>query len=251
MAKKNLPKRERSVSKVSQKEEPKRQTVQKLKARNKFFGRAWRFLVSKKRLVLGVLGVFLVSYVLYFFLSLLNGTCVAGNCWFGLSTLAYKDGNVYKGELFLRRPSGNGEFRSPKNEHYLGEWSGGKKNGFGVYTYANGDVYEGHFSNNTKEGMGAFTWKGGGVKYVGNWEDGEPSGKGKLLLNGGQIVLEGEYKKGVIYNGKGMLVYENGNRYIGDWKDGKRHGNGILLESDGNQVLYKGKFRNDQPVVDY
>ncbi|EQA38656.1 MORN repeat protein [Leptospira inadai serovar Lyme str. 10] len=215
------------------------------------FGRAYAsaksILLSKKGrwIVASALAAWISLVVLPFFLSSANGTCKIGSCWIGTGVMIYPDGNEYRGEFLLRKGHGNGEFRSPKGERYLGEWSWGKKNGFGVYRYANGDVYEGHFSNNTKEGMGAFTWKGGGVKYVGNWEDGEPSGPGKLILNQGQLVLEGEYRKGIIYNGKGMFVYENRTRYIGEWKDGKRHGYGILLDSEGSPI-YSGLWENDR-----
>ncbi|EQA46194.1 MORN repeat protein [Leptospira broomii serovar Hurstbridge str. 5399] len=184
--------------------------------------------------------------VVPFFLSSANGTCKSGSCWFGTGVMSYPDGNEYKGEFLLRKGHGNGEFRSQKGERYFGEWSWGKKNGYGIYSYANGDVYEGHFSANVKEGFGAFSWKGG-VRYIGQWEKGEPSGKGKLILNDGKLVLDGEYRKGVIYQGKGMYVYEDQTRYIGEWQEGKRHGFGVLLDSDGS-LIYSGLWENDRQL---
>ncbi|WP_039948011.1 MORN repeat-containing protein [Leptospira fainei] len=210
----------------------------------------FRKVISGIRIKVSILSFIALSlglYVFYLFFPKLAVTCVTGNCWFGIGTLQYSDGNIYKGECLFRSPQGHGEFISPKNEHYLGEWTWGKKNGFGIYYYSNGDIYEGKFSNNIKEGLGIFTWKSG-VRYIGNWINGEPSGRGKLLLNNDKIILEGEYRKGIIYEGKGMYVYEDGTRYIGEWKEGRREGFGILLDSDGQTAIFQGNWKNDQPI---
>lgn len=198
---------------------------------------------GRRFIAIGTPIVFL-SIVLYFFITTLSGICTSGNCWFGKGIMSYSDGNEYRGDLFLRKAHGYGEFRSLKGERYLGEWTFGKKNGYGLYNYANGDSYEGKFSSNVKEGFGVFTWKGG-LRYLGNWEKGEPSGQGKLILENSNETLEGEYRNGIIHNGKGMYVYEDGSKYIGEWKNGKREGGGILFDPDGKPV-YSGPWVDDK-----
>ncbi|WP_246032033.1 hypothetical protein [Leptospira fluminis] len=201
---------------------------------------------KRRRVLLVVFSVSALAVVVSFLLSVGSGVCQAGNCWFGLGVMKYSDGNIYRGSLLLRKANGYGEFVSRKKDRYFGEWSWGKKHGYGIYYYGNGDVYEGQFSSNVKVGFGSFSWKGG-LKYVGRWEDGEPSGPGKLLLEDGTTSLDGEYRKGIIYNGKGMYVYDDGTRYVGEWKEGRRNGFGIQLDSAG-RILYSGQWVNDHPL---
>jgi hypothetical protein len=52
-------------------------------------------------------------------------------------------------------------------------------------------------------------------------------------------VYEGEWKDGV-RDGRGILMYANGNVYEGEWKDSVRDGRGILMYANGD--VYEGKY---------
>ncbi|MEM7180887.1 MAG: hypothetical protein AAF518_08235, partial [Spirochaetota bacterium] len=93
---------------------------------------------------------------------------------------------------------------------------------------------------------GSYTWADGTVLKA-KWKRGEPNGQGKLIFQENQVVLNGEYKNGVIYNGSGMYIYDDNNRYIGEWKKGKREGNGVLFDASG-KVLKKGTWKADKFV---
>lgn len=51
-------------------------------------------------------------------------------------------------------------------------------------------------------------------------DDGQESGKGAWYYNNGQVMYEGEFKKGK-QSGKGSYYDENGNLiYSGEWENG-------------------------------
>ena len=80
-----------------------------------------------------------------------------------------------------------------------------------------------------------------GEKYVGEFQDGLPSGQGSLsFANGDKYV--GEIKRGA-FDGLGTHTFANGNIYIGEYKDGKKHGQGKMTYSYGK---YKGQWKNDK-----
>lgn len=59
--------------------------------------------------------------------------------------------------------------------------------------------------------------------HFGQWKNGAPDGKGKLLLEAG-ISYEGGVVCGAL-SGRGVLSV-NGNHYVGEFQDGKVIGNG-------------------------
>lgn len=68
-----------------------------------------------------------------------------------------------------------------------------------------------------------------GIRYVGEWEDGLPHGKGKYYgIDGGSY--EGDWARGVIH-GKGTFLFANGDTYSGQWRLGFRHGHGRSVGS--------------------
>ena len=46
-------------------------------------------------------------------------------------------------------------------------------------------------------------------------------------------------------NGKGRLVYANGDIYQGDWVNGKAAGQGTFVDKK-NQTIYEGAWVNDK-----
>ena len=76
--------------------------------------------------------------------------------------------------------------------------------------------------------------------YYGQTFDGLRDGKGKLVLENGD-VYEGHWKEGQ-KDGHGIYVYANGIKYNGTWKNDKMDGYGSLIFPDGSS--YYGEFEN-------
>ena len=74
-----------------------------------------------------------------------------------------------------------------------------------------------------------------GSKYVGEFKDGKPSGKGVgTWPNGDRYV--GDHKHGK-FDGQGTLTSSKGDRYVGEFKDGNRSGQGTYFREDGRIAL--------------
>jgi serine/threonine protein kinase len=58
------------------------------------------------------------------------------------------------------------------------------------------------------------------------------------------IKYYGPFEKGLPANGRGTMVFPNGDRYDGDFKDGKRNGCGTFTFANGRS--YMGQFQQDQ-----
>jgi len=82
-----------------------------------------------------------------------------------------------------------------------------------------------------------------GNKYVGEWKDGKPFGKGANAYTSGDKYI-GEFKDGR-RNGQGTYFFANGNKYVGELRDGKFNGQGTYTHTNGNK--YIGEFKNDKP----
>lgn len=86
--------------------------------------------------------------------------------------------------------------------------------------------------------------------YGGDLENGIPQGRGTLLYDDGD-VYEG-YFLGGKFHGKGVSTRNDGNiRYDGEWRNGKFHGEGTYYYSKGdsqNRAQYKGSFFNGMRV---
>ena len=91
--------------------------------------------------------------------------------------------------------------------------------------------------------FGTYEWTSGkfkGDKYVGEWKDNKPNGRGKTKFPNGH-KFEGEFKDGLTHNG--TYTDGKGNEYTGEFKDGKEHGEGTET-IDGGKVKYIGGFKN-------
>ncbi len=76
--------------------------------------------------------------------------------------------------------------------------------------------------------------------FYGNILNGRPEGKGTLVFDNGDKYI-GDFQKGYMH-GYGECFYNNGNHYIGYWSYSKHHGIGTLTYSDG--TIYEGRFCN-------
>ena len=127
--------------------------------------------------------------------------------------------------------------------------------------------YVGQINTNTGnlDGIGVYIWNKG-IKYIGNWKDGNMHGIGILFDKNNKLIFKGnyynnkKYGKGKFYlkekeyyegeffddkmEGKGFYHYENGDIWEGYFKNNMKHGVGIMTcQSNGDIYLYE--FEND------
>ena len=104
-------------------------------------------------------------------------------------TLSFPNGKFYRGNFLEGKYNGIGILYN-ENYIYEGEFIKGKKEGYGIYK-TNDGIYEGIFKGNTYFGFGKWKWNNGDC-YIGNWENGIPSGFGNLSMASGK-VYSGEF----------------------------------------------------------
>ncbi len=81
-----------------------------------------------------------------------------------------------------------------------------------------------------------------GSRYLGEFQDGLPSGKGQLVWENGSHY-EGEFLAGKLH-GEGILLAKNGDRYTGDFIEDKLEGQGIFSFINGSR--YTGSFKGNE-----
>jgi hypothetical protein len=184
-----------------------------------------------------------------------------------------KDGAVYTGSFKNDKYNGFGTLVSPKGDKHEGNFVDGKKDGHGKFTYANGDVIEGIYSaGKIKTGIYTTT---NGTFYDGEWENGKMNGQGKFHNKVSNVILEGEFKDGAFVkgskkaaekstatqgcitgdckNGKGRIIFNNGEKYEGDFRDGQPDGQGVYTQTNGAKytgTLKKGKYNGTGAFVE-
>lgn len=191
-------------------------------------------------------GKFLVEHVVpdkeeYEFITDIQSGCIDGDCQNGQGTFAYPDGSKY-----------DGQFKQ------------GRITGLGTWYFANGERYVGSFANNFPHGKGVLYRLDGSV-LKGEWKEGEYAGsietkpkqegciKGDCLQGTGTYVFKDAVATytGQFVNeepqGKGTIVYANGDKYEGDWSEGAMHGSGVLTMADG--VVVKGRWDQGRYMV--
>lgn len=170
--------------------------------------------------------------------------CTKGDCVHGTGTMEFSTGEIYTGQFKDGLPHGLGLMIYNRESNYRGEWRLGRRHGEGVYVTTAG-IYRGQFVDDRMEGLGTFHGVDGS-SVRGSWVDGFASGLAVVSLPSG-LEMIGQYEKGLIENGEGQLIYEDGTRYVGSWHDGQRHGSGVIINGDG-QVEYAGEWKNDLPL---
>ena len=78
--------------------------------------------------------------------------------------------------------------------------------------------------------------------YEGEINDGKREGKGIMIYKNGD-KYEGNFKNDKI-EGKGIYYFNSGNRYEGESKNGIKEGKGIMYFANGNK--YEGDWKNDK-----
>ncbi len=183
-----------------------------------------------------------------------NGDRYEGNYIDGLAngqgTYTYASGESWTGELKNNtRYTGKGvtlflEDGKPTGARHEGYTENGRYKGQGVYVYANGDRYEGEFADNTCCGQGTYTYVSGET-WTGEWKDNKRvNGSGTVLYfqNGKPTGkrYDGEIANGV-YQGKGVLIGDDGDRYEGEFANDKFNGQGTYIYADGK--TWTGKWK--------
>ncbi|KAL6066623.1 agglutinin-like protein 2 [Balamuthia mandrillaris] len=177
----------------------------------------------------------------------------------GIGRFEYEGGAVYEGQWRHNERHGYGSLQYETGEKYQGQWHDDLKHGNGICVWRNGDVYEGQWSNNMRNGEGIYK-KQGLYTFASQWKDDWPCGVGKIDSVAGHVYIgevlpcpEGPKKAAkyrhrpfsFLQNGKGMMIYPNGDKYFGFWRKGKRESFGIFIKKNGEQYL--GTWKNDRP----
>jgi len=84
-----------------------------------------------------------------------------------------------------------------------------------------------------------YTASGGPGKYTGDWKDGKPNGKGKMIFDDG-AVYDGNWVNGAL-SGQGKIIYANGVKYEGTWKNDLQDGQGTATFDNGK--TYTGEWK--------
>ena len=134
-----------------------------------------------------------------------------------------------------------GELQFPLGR-YVGEILDGKPHGLGSFYYNQSDnrlSYEGDWADGMPNGKGKLIIKDGSV-YDGTWVNGYLNGQGTLTFSNGE-KYEGNFSNG-IYDGQGSYYYPSGSKYVGGWREGKESGFGIFYYASG--ARYEGNWED-------
>jgi len=176
---------------------------------------------------------------------------------------------LYKGELNMEgKFNGYGELYLKNGKKFEGKFEDGKLNGYGrlidlfgnicyegtfkddilldgkgkiIKIEEDGDktIYEGDIKNMKKEGSGIE--KNKDLTYLGFFSNDLRNGKGKIIYKEGDSY-EGDFSNGQI-TGYGIYKWADKNTYEGDFLDGHMHGKGKYKWDDGNE--YEGQYINN------
>lgn len=158
------------------------------------------------------------------------------------------DGNInteYIGNFVNGIRDGKGIFTFSNGNEYIGSFKNNKSTGIGRMKYNNGDEYLGNWLDGKKDGLGIYTWNDGYI-YIGNFKDSKMDGIGSCFNSKGELVYDGEWKKGQIH-GKGRYMWSKHKWYEGEFQQGQKHGEGIFYLN--NDPIYNGTWKYDKPSI--
>jgi hypothetical protein len=117
---------------------------------------------------------------------------------------------------------------------YEGEIKDGKPHGKGKCTFFSTDVHKrkdlyGTYVNGTIQGYAVLRWHDG-MRYVGEFVDGDRTGIGQMQLTDGTYL--GYFVKNQ-YCGYGIRTWNDGSKYEGMWADNTFHGPGVYKVTSG------------------
>ena len=156
----------------------------------------------------------------------------------------YKLTNDDRKEYCSLPNEGEIKIKFPSLKYFVGTTVDNFKKGYGRLKLENGrTIYVGEFENCEPHGKGKIKYPNGD-EYEGEVEYGKVHGKGKIKYSTGD-EYEGEFEYGKPLHGKGKIKYPNGDEYEGEVEYGKPHGKGKLKYSDGRE--YEGEVKNGKP----
>ena len=91
------------------------------------------------------------------------------------------------------------------------------------------------------DGKGVFIWNIG-IKYIGNWKEGNMHGNGILFDKNNKFIFQGNFYHNKKY-GKGKFVLRENEYYEGEFFDDKMEGKGCYHYSNGD--TWEGYFKNN------
>ena len=165
----------------------------------------------------------------------------------GLGRYIDEEGTCYEG-IFEKNKLISKATIIKKNENnkkveYFGDVVDFKKNGKGEESIEGEYKYKGDFKDDLWEGQGELENYLTGDIYIGQFDKGDITGKGKMKWKNGE-TYEGTFLKG-IKHGKGVHKWPDKSRYKGEYINGSREGKGEYKWPDGR--IFKGIFKNGKP----
>lgn len=162
----------------------------------------------------------------------------------GEGTVKFKNGNLYKGDIWKGLLHGQGRMVFRDGAVYEGSFQYNQLEGRGKLVWTDECSYEGEFKSGIRHGTGVFENPAKGSRYEGGWVEGKREGQGILTLRDGS-VYQGEFKQGTKC-GIGKQNYPSGNYYEGNWQNGVKHGQGTMFWVSEKQK-YSGDWVSDEP----
>ncbi len=114
-----------------------------------------------------------------------------------------------------------------------------------------GGIYEGEVVNGKPHGQGKLLYSlnnvSNYVSYEGDWFDGEKQGKGTMIWKNGDKYV-GNWKNNK-QDGQGNYYWADGSIYNGNWEDSKKNGQGVFYYAPNNSsniVSNEGYWLNDK-----
>ncbi len=168
-----------------------------------------------------------------------QGACVSGDCYNGVGTYQWQNGERYKGSFRNGQMHGNGEYSWPNGHRYDGDWQSGRQHGTGTYYWASGktqyaewqhgrvlkELPAQHTTNTTTTTASTST------KTTGCMSGDCENGQGLYIWQNGERY-EGDWRNGK-FEGRGSYTWADGSKYSGNWQSGRRNGSGTFYSPNG------------------
>ena len=197
--------------------------------------------------LIALLGFLMISATTY---AQQSGSCISGDCYNGVGTYHWQNGEKYEGSFRNSLMHGSGTYNWPNGHSYTGNWQSGRQHGIGTYYWASGRSQyaewqhgrvikeltapattttttttttteaktSGCMSGNCDNGQGLYIWATG-ERYEGSWQNGK-------------------------FEGRGSYTWSDGSKYSGNWQRGQRNGQGTFYAPNGTSKT--GTWQNNE-----
>ena len=152
----------------------------------------------------------------------------------------YPNKDEYEGEFVEGKKHGNGVLRFANNNKFTGEFKDDFMHGFGVFQYYTIDDKGKRIKNHRYEGTFKRGKRHGKDTYIGEFENDQYHGVGKLSKSNGDII-DGDWKGGRASGEKIEIIFGNGDKYSGGMKHGLFNGTGEF-KWRRNTGTYRGEW---------